>query len=187
MRTALGGRGSILIASERRLRSSRSAWSTALLRASSAAGSTLGLMRLLDALYRLPYLPFAIITLAIIGDTNMWTMMIALAIASWFTTARIVRAEVLTLKENDYVRAAKAVGARWYQILVRHLLPNTLGIVMVVIFLELPGGDTRRGAPVSSSASGSARRTPLGVRWCMRAATSIGRARSRLSSHRLRS
>ena len=95
-------------------------------------------MRFLDALYGLPYLPFAIITLAIIGTTNMWTMMIALSIASWFTTARIVRGQVLTLKENDYVRAAKAVGARWYRILGRHLLPNTLGILIIAIFLELP-------------------------------------------------
>ena len=98
-----------------------------------------GLMRFLDALYGLPYLPFAIITLAIIGTTNIWTMMIALAIASWFTTARIVRGQVLTLKENDYVRAAKAVGARWYRILGRHLLPNTLGVLIIAIFLELPG------------------------------------------------
>jgi oligopeptide transport system permease protein len=97
-----------------------------------------GLMRFLDALYGLPYLPFAIITLAIIGTTNKWTMMIALSIASWFTTARIVRGQVMTLKENDYVRAAKAVGARWYRVLLRHLLPNTLGVLIIAIFLELP-------------------------------------------------
>ncbi|MBA3244654.1 MAG: ABC transporter permease [Actinobacteria bacterium] len=97
-----------------------------------------GLMRFLDALYGLPYLPFAIITLAIIGRTNLWTMMIALSIASWFTAARIVRGQVITLKENDYVRAAKAVGARWYRILGRHLLPNTLGVLIIAIFLELP-------------------------------------------------
>ena len=97
-----------------------------------------GLMRFLDALYGLPYLPFAIITLAIIGTTNIWTMMIALSIASWFTTARIVRGQVMTLKENDYVRAAKAVGARWYRVLGRHLLPNTLGVLIIAIFLELP-------------------------------------------------
>jgi oligopeptide transport system permease protein len=97
-----------------------------------------GMMRFLDALYGLPYLPFAIITLAIIGRTDKWTMMIALSIASWFTTARIVRGQVITLKENDYVRAAKAVGARWYRILSRHLLPNTLGVLIIAIFLELP-------------------------------------------------
>ena len=97
-----------------------------------------GLMRFLDALYGLPYLPFAIITLAIIGKTNIWTMMIALSVASWFTTARIVRGQILTLKENDYIRAARAVGARWYRILGRHLLPNTLGVLIIAIFLELP-------------------------------------------------
>ena len=97
------------------------------------------LMRFLDALYGLPYLPFAIITLAIIGTVNFWTMVIALSIASWFTTARIVRGQVITLKQNDYVRAARAVGARWYRILIRHLLPNTLGILIIAIFIELPG------------------------------------------------
>ncbi|MBA2383370.1 MAG: ABC transporter permease [Actinobacteria bacterium] len=97
-----------------------------------------GLMRFLDSLYGLPYLPFAIITLAIIGRTNIWTMMIALSVASWFTTARIVRGQILTLKENDYIRAARAVGARWYRILGRHLLPNTLGVLIIAIFLELP-------------------------------------------------
>jgi oligopeptide transport system permease protein len=96
------------------------------------------MMRFLDALYGLPYLPFAIITLAIIGTQNFLSMTIALTIASWFTAARIVRGQVITLKENDYVRAAKAVGARWYRILARHLLPNTLGILIIAIFLELP-------------------------------------------------
>jgi oligopeptide transport system permease protein len=97
------------------------------------------MMRFLDALYGLPYLPFAIITLAIIGTVNIWTMTIALSIASWFTTARIVRGQIITLKENDYVRAAHAVGARWYRILGRHLLPNTLGVLIIAVFLELPG------------------------------------------------
>jgi oligopeptide transport system permease protein len=96
------------------------------------------MMRFLDALYGLPYLPFAIITLAIIGTQNFLAMVIALTVASWFTTSRIVRGQIITLKENDYVRAARAVGARWYRILVRHLLPNTLGVLIIAIFLELP-------------------------------------------------
>jgi ABC-type dipeptide/oligopeptide/nickel transport system permease subunit len=96
------------------------------------------MMRLLDALYGLPYLPFAIITLAIIG-TNAKTMVIALSIASWFTAARIVRGQIMTLKQNDYIRAARAIGARWYRILGRHLLPNTLGVLIIAVFLELPG------------------------------------------------
>jgi oligopeptide transport system permease protein len=97
------------------------------------------LMRFLDALYGLPYLPFAILALAIVGTVNFWTMVVALSIASWFITARVVRGQIITLKENDYVRAAKAVGVRWYGILGRHLLPNTLGVLVITIFLELPG------------------------------------------------
>ena len=97
------------------------------------------LMRFLDALYGLPYLPFAIITLAIFGTVNFWTMVVALTVASWFTTARVMRGQIITLKENDYVRAAHALGARWYRVLFRHLLPNTLGVIIVFVFLELPG------------------------------------------------
>ena len=96
-------------------------------------------MRLLDALYGLPYIPFAIILLAVIGTINMWTMILALSIASWFTAARIVRGQIITLKQNDYVRAAHALGARWYRIVSRHLLPNTLGVLIIAMFLELPG------------------------------------------------
>jgi oligopeptide transport system permease protein len=138
-RTALGGRVSILIGFGATI---------AILFIGVVYGAISGfvggrvdnaLMRFLDALYGLPYLPFAIITLQIIGHADMWTMMIALSVASWFTTARIVRGQVLTLKENDYVRAAKAVGARWHRILGRHLLPNTLGVLIIAIFLELPG------------------------------------------------
>jgi oligopeptide transport system permease protein len=97
-----------------------------------------GMMRFLDALYGLPYLPFAIITVAILGATA-WGLVIALSIASWFTAARIVRGQIITLKENDYVRAANVVGARWHRILMRHLLPNTLGVLVIAVFLELPG------------------------------------------------
>jgi oligopeptide transport system permease protein len=96
------------------------------------------MQRFLDALYGLPYLPFAIITLALIGDVSFWTMVISLSIATWLTTARIVRGQIITLKENDYIRAAKAVGARWHRILTRHLLPNTFGVLIIAIFLELP-------------------------------------------------
>lgn len=96
------------------------------------------MMRFLDALYGLPYLPFAIIALQIFGVVNIWTMVVALSIASWFTAARIVRGQVISLKSNDYVRAARAVGARWYRVLWRHIMPNTMGVLIIAIFLELP-------------------------------------------------
>jgi oligopeptide transport system permease protein len=99
------------------------------------------LMRILDALYGLPYLPFAIITTQILspdGEVTFWTMVAALTVASWFTTARIVRGQVTTLKQNEYVNAARAVGARWHRILSRHILPNTLGVLIIAVFLDLP-------------------------------------------------
>jgi oligopeptide transport system permease protein len=108
---------------------------------SGFVGGTLdnALMRFLDALYGLPYLPFAILTLAIFGTVNFWTMVVALTIASWFTTARVMRGQVMSLKQNDYVRAAYAAGAHRHRVLWRHLMPNTLGIIIVFVFLELPG------------------------------------------------
>jgi oligopeptide transport system permease protein len=54
-------------------------------------------------------------------------------------TARLVRGRVLVLREAEYVRAAHSIGARRSRILLSHLLPNTLGILLVVVLLELPG------------------------------------------------
>ena len=180
-RTALGGRVSILIAFGATF---------AILAIGVVYGSISGfvggrldngMMRFLDALYGLPYLPFAIITLAIIGHTNKWSMMIALSIASWFTTARIVRGQVMTLKENDYVRAAKAVGARWYRILGRHLLPNTLGILIIAIFLELPAVILGRGVPLLHRPRHQPARRLVGLDGAGGRETSTGRTRSRSS------
>jgi oligopeptide transport system permease protein len=139
LRTALGGRVSIGIGF---------AGTFAIMFVGILYGATAGflggqidnaMMRFLDALYGLPYLPFAILTLAIFGRVSFWTMVVALTVASWFTTARVMRGQIITLKENDYVRAAHALGARWYRILFRHLLPNTLGVIVIFVFLELPG------------------------------------------------
>jgi oligopeptide transport system permease protein len=139
VRTALGGRVSIGIGF---------AATFAIMFVGILYGATSGflgghvdnaMMRFLDALYGLPGLPFAILTLAIFGRVNFWTMVVALTVASWFTTARVMRGQIVTLKENDYVRAAQALGARWYRVLFRHLLPNTLGVMVIYVFLDLPG------------------------------------------------
>jgi oligopeptide transport system permease protein len=139
IRTALGGRVSFAIGF---------AATFAIMVVGIVYGATAGflgghvdnaLMRFLDALYGLPYLPFAIMTLAVFGTVNFWTMVVALTIASWFTTARVIRGQIITLKQNDYVRAAYAVGAKGPRVLYRHLLMNTLGVIIVFVFLELPG------------------------------------------------
>jgi oligopeptide transport system permease protein len=139
VRTALGGRVSFAIGF---------AATFAIMFIGITYGATAGflggkvdnaLMRFLDALYGLPYLPFAILTLAILGTVNFWTMVVALTIASWFTTARVMRGQIISLKQNDYVRAAYALGVPRRRILGRHLLINTLGVIIVFVFLELPG------------------------------------------------
>jgi ABC-type dipeptide/oligopeptide/nickel transport system permease subunit len=99
------------------------------------------LMRVLDGLLALPRLPVAIVILVALNQSAMtiWAVVLALAIVSWMLTARLVRGHVLVLREADFVRAAKAVGARRRRVLFRHVFPNTLGILLVAVLLELPG------------------------------------------------
>lgn len=95
------------------------------------------MMRFVDILYGMPYLPFAIILIVILGS-GVVPMLLALAIVSWLTPSRLVRGQILTLKQNEYVEAARALGASPARVVWRHLLPNTLGIIVVAMFLEVP-------------------------------------------------
>jgi ABC-type dipeptide/oligopeptide/nickel transport system permease subunit len=98
------------------------------------------MMRVLDGLLALPRLPVSIVIIVALDQSAMtiWAVVLALAIVSWMLTARLVRGHVLVLREAEFVRAAKAVGARRSRILLRHVLPNTLGILVVAVLLELP-------------------------------------------------
>jgi oligopeptide transport system permease protein len=101
------------------------------------------MMRFLDSLYGLPYLPFAIIIVSILADrlpdaSPLAYMVPALSLTAWFTSARIVRGQMLSLKQNEYVEGARSAGARSGRIIRKHLLPNTFGIMVVSIFLEIP-------------------------------------------------
>lgn len=101
------------------------------------------MMRFLDSLYGLPYLPFAIILASILRprfpDHPLIYVVPALSLTTWFGQARLMRSQVLTLKENDYVESAKSQGANSRRTIFRHILPNTIGITVVAIALELPG------------------------------------------------
>lgn len=102
-----------------------------------------GMMRLLDALYGLPYLPFAIITSTVIkatweGAPPLVYMVPALTLTTWFTSARIMRGQMLSLKQNEYIESARANGAAAGRIVGRHVLPNAIGVMVVAIFLEVP-------------------------------------------------
>ena len=98
------------------------------------------LMRGVDALLAIPRLPIAIVILVVtnLHGQNVATIVFALGVAGWMLTARLVRAHVRALKSRDYVRAARAVGASWPQVARRHIIPNSTGIVLIAVLLELP-------------------------------------------------
>jgi ABC-type dipeptide/oligopeptide/nickel transport system permease subunit len=98
------------------------------------------MMRLVDGLFAIPRLPVAIVVLVALGlnAQNVASIVFALSVVGWMLTARLVRGQVLVLKTRDYVRAAHALGASGAHVARRHLLPNSAGILLVAIFLELP-------------------------------------------------
>jgi oligopeptide transport system permease protein len=103
----------------------------------------IAMMRLLDSLYGLPYIPFAIlfITLArdlVPGAPPIVYMVPALSLTTWFTAARIMRSQVQTLRGQEFVVSARSMGGTRLRILARHVVPNTIGIMIVAIFLEVP-------------------------------------------------
>ncbi len=95
------------------------------------------LMRVVDVLYSLPYL-FLVILLLVLFERSLLMLFVALGLVQWLTMARIVRAQVLSLKAQPFVEAARALGARDAVILARHVVPNTLGPVVVYATLTVP-------------------------------------------------
>ncbi|HET9014894.1 MAG TPA: ABC transporter permease [Thermomicrobiaceae bacterium] len=96
-----------------------------------------GLMRVVDVTSAFPTLLFAILMLAILGS-GLVNIYIALSVTSWIAVARLVRAQVLSLREQDYVLAARALGASNRQIITNHLIPNSLTPVIVALTLGIP-------------------------------------------------
>lgn len=90
----------------------------------------------IDALLAFPTLLLALAVIAAVGP-GLGGVLIALVAAGWATTARVVRSEVLSLRERDYVVAARATGASTTRVLVKHVLPNVLSPVLVLITLEV--------------------------------------------------
>jgi oligopeptide transport system permease protein len=95
------------------------------------------MMNIVDILYSVPVLLYVILLMVVLkpGLTNIF---IALGIAYWLQMARIVRGQVLTIKEQEYVLAAKTIGANQWRILFRHLIPNSMGVIIVTMTLAIP-------------------------------------------------
>ena len=88
------------------------------------------LMRFTDVAYAIPTLPLLII-LSSYSQAAVVGMVLVIGFLSWMSTARVVRSEVLTIREMDYVEAARSMGASDLRILVRHVIPNALGSILV--------------------------------------------------------
>jgi peptide/nickel transport system permease protein len=88
------------------------------------------LMRFVDMMLCFPTF-FLILAVIAIVEPSISTIMIVIGLTSWMDVARLVRAEILTLKERDFVLAARAVGARDFRVIFRHILPNALSPVFV--------------------------------------------------------
>ena len=96
------------------------------------------LMRFVDIMYGLPYMLVVIIMMAILGQ-NIVILFVAIALVSWLTIARVVRGQVISLKNAEFVEAARSMGASTPRIIFRHILPNTLGIIIIYSTLSIPG------------------------------------------------
>ena len=95
------------------------------------------MMRVVDALYALPFV-FFVILLLVFFRASLILMLLAIAAVEWLDMARIVRAQTLSLRERDFVRAARALGLSPGGIVLRHIVPNTLGPVAVAATLLVP-------------------------------------------------
>ncbi len=95
------------------------------------------MMRVVDVLYSLPYI-FLVILLLVFFSRSILMLFVALGLVQWLTMARIVRGQVLSLKQQNFVEAARALGAGDRAIIFRHIVPNTLGPVIVYTTLTVP-------------------------------------------------
>ncbi|MCC6450360.1 MAG: ABC transporter permease [Candidatus Aureabacteria bacterium] len=95
------------------------------------------MMRVVDIIYSLPYMFFVIILVAVFGRSVL-LLFVALGAVQWLTVARIVRGQVLSIKEKEFIQAGRAIGAGHLRIILHHLLPNVLGPVVVYTTLTVP-------------------------------------------------
>lgn len=95
------------------------------------------MMRTIEVLYAIPFLLYVIL-LMVIMKPGLQPIIIAIGAVYWIPMARLVRGQVLALKEQEYILAARTLGASSSRIIFRHLIPNTLGPIIVMITLAIP-------------------------------------------------
>ena len=95
------------------------------------------IMRVIEVISSIPYLVLVVILSFVMGR-SMFSLVFAMTITAWTGTARMVRGQVMQLKGQDFVSAATALGSSPARIIIKHLLPNTLGIIIVNLTLSIP-------------------------------------------------
>ncbi|MFM8766090.1 MAG: ABC transporter permease [Spartobacteria bacterium] len=95
------------------------------------------LMRIVDALLCFPSFFLILTAIAILGP-NIWIIIAVIGLVSWTGTARLVRAEFLTLRESEYVRAARSMGQSGWNIIFRHIMPNAAAPIFVTAIVSIP-------------------------------------------------
>jgi len=95
------------------------------------------MMRFVDVLYALPFMFFVILLMVVFGR-DIYLLFVALGAVSWLDMARIVRGQTLSLKRRDFVHAARAMGTPPLRLVMRHIVPNALGPVIVFATLTVP-------------------------------------------------
>jgi oligopeptide transport system permease protein len=96
------------------------------------------LMRFTDIIYTFPDLLFVIIIVTVWGR-SVWVIFVGLGLFAWVTMARLVRGQVMQIKQMDYVLGARSIGARQIGLMTRHILPNILSPIIVLVTLGIPG------------------------------------------------
>jgi len=94
-------------------------------------------MRAVDILYSVPFVPFVIVLTVLFGS-DLWLIFLAIGAVSWLDIARIVRGETLSLKQREFIEAARVSGVRGAGMIARHIVPNLIGIVIIYATLAIP-------------------------------------------------
>jgi oligopeptide transport system permease protein len=95
------------------------------------------MMRIVDILYSLPFIFFVII-LMVVFNRNFFLLFVAIGAVEWLTMARIVRGQTLSIKQKEFIEAARAGGVGMWGIIFHHVIPNVLGPVIVYVTLTIP-------------------------------------------------
>ncbi|MGV6850597.1 MAG: oligopeptide ABC transporter permease OppC [bacterium] len=95
------------------------------------------MMRIVDIIYAMPFMFFVILLMVVFGR-NIILIFVAIGAVNWLDMARIVRGQTLSLKKREFVEAAKASGVSSFGIILRHIIPNLLGVVAVYVTLTIP-------------------------------------------------